>query len=241
MASNVEQLQLDPAASLRQSTAMQQVQLQKRTRPNFGFEPFLQREFNLSLFPDRASCEYWNASTSSMPYGSHHKHDDGKCPLGKDCPLKHPSKIFKNKIVCKYWLRGLCKMGPNCDFLHEYNLSKMPECLHYSQTGQCQQAGECIYLHVDAKTKVAECPDFQEIGFCPDGPNCSKRHIRRPLCESYLAGFCPKGPACEMAHPKFSVVRSRNGRFKIQTDEEIIKKRLEKIALEKQQEQQSTV
>lgn len=232
--------ELTPAALMRQTTAMQNVQLQSTTRPRFNFEPFLQHEYNLGLYPDRPTCEYWIHSTSNQPYGSHTKGEIGQCPLGADCPLKHPSKIFKNKIVCKYWLRGLCKMGPNCDFLHEYNLSKMPECAYYSQTGVCSQSPECIYLHVDAGVKIAECDDYKELGFCPDGPNCNKRHIRRRLCERYLTGFCPEGGACEFAHPKFSVVRSQMGRFCIESDENIIKRRLERLGLGKAKEEVPT-
>lgn len=131
-------------------------------------------------------------------------------------------------------------MGPNCDFLHEYNLAKMPECVHYSQTGQCDQddIGECVFLHVDAQSKVkvvAECDDYSQIGFCPDGPRCLRRHVRKVACDKYLAGFCPLGPQCENAHPKFSVVRSQNGRFKIKLDKDIIQARLERLRQSQQE------
>ena len=116
-------------------------------------------------------------------------------------------------------------MGDNCDFLHEYNLSKMPECAYYAANGVCSQSPECIYLHVDPKSKIPGCWNYTNMGFCPDGPKCSKRHIRRNICENYLTGFCPKGKDCNDSHPKFKLTLL-NGRFKIISDEEILKKRL---------------
>ena len=203
----------DPAIVMKQNQIIQQVQNKAQSRTHFAFEPFLNKEYNLGLDPDRPTCEYWIHSNGT------------DCPLGADCPLKHPSKIFKNKIVCKYWLRGLCKMGENCDFLHEYNLSRMPECAYYATNGVCTQSPECIYLHVDPQSKVPECWNYNNMGFCPDGPNCSKRHVRKVMCERYLAGFCPKGKDCEFTHPKFKL-GLLHGRFKIFSDEELIGKRL---------------
>lgn len=196
---------------------LQQMVSRNKRRVTFKFEPHLRRQFGFGLDPDRPICPFWNDSNGTT------------CPYGKDCPLKHPSKIFKNKIVCKYWLRGLCKMGDDCDFLHEYNLSKMPECAYYAANGVCLQADECIYLHVDPKSKVPECYNYSNLGFCPEGPKCPRRHVRKVMCPRYLAGFCPKGPECELAHPKFKPGLLLQSKFKIMTDEEIIAKRLEKL------------
>lgn len=212
-ASEMIESKYDPAIVMKQNQIIQQVQNKAQSRTHFAFEPFLNREYNLGLDPDRPTCEYWIHSNGT------------DCPLGADCPLKHPAKIFKNKIVCKYWLRGLCKMGENCDFLHEYNLSRMPECAYYATNGVCTQSPECIYLHVDPQSKVPECWNYNNMGFCPDGPNCSKRHVRKVMCERYLAGFCPKGKECEFTHPKFKL-GLLHGRFKILSDEELIGKRL---------------
>jgi cleavage and polyadenylation specificity factor subunit 4 len=35
------------------------------------------------------------------------------------------------------------------------------------------------------------------------GPSCSKKHVRKTLCEFYLAGFCPDGKNCKKAHPRW--------------------------------------
>ncbi|KAG7807484.1 hypothetical protein KL921_004242 [Ogataea angusta] len=187
-------------------------------KATFKFEPYLRRQYGFGLNPDRPICEFWLQS--------------GKCPNGNDCENKHPSKIFNNKIVCKYWLRGLCKMGDDCDFLHEYNLQRMPECAYYLQNGVCTQSPECIYLHVDPQSKIAECYNYSNLGYCPDGPKCQRRHVRKVMCPLYLTGFCPKGPECELSHPKFNPAMIQ-GRFKIRTDEQIIAGR--KAKLEQQQ------
>ena len=207
----------DPTIVMKQNQLIQQVNAKAANRTHFAFEPFLNKEYNFGLDPDRPTCEYWIQSNGTS------------CPLGSECPLKHPSKGFKNKIVCKYWLRGLCKMGDNCDFLHEYNLSRMPECAYYAATGVCTQGPECVYSHVDAKSKIPECWNYTNMGFCPDGPKCSKRHIRREMCENYLTGFCPKGKSCDKAHPQFKLALV-HGSFKIVSDEEIIAKRLKNKA-----------
>lgn len=205
--------QFDPAIVMKQNQLIQQVNNKAQSRQHFSFETFLNKEYNLGLDPDRPTCEYWIHSNGT------------NCPLGSECPLKHPAKGFRNKIVCKYWLRGLCKMGDNCDFLHEYNLSRMPECAYYTANGVCSQSPECVYLHVDPQSKIPECWNYTNMGFCPDGPNCTKRHIKRVLCERYLTGFCPKGKDCESPHPQFKL-GLLHGRFKIMSDEEIIQKRL---------------
>lgn len=203
----------EPAVIIKQNQLIQQVQNKAGKRTHFSFESFLKKEYDFGLDPDRPACEYWI-------------HSNGlSCPMKDECPLKHPAKGFKNKIVCKYWLRGLCKMGDNCDFLHEYNLSKMPECAHYAQTGTCAQGSDCVYLHVDPQTKVPECWNYTNMGFCPDGPKCTKRHVKRTICERYLTGFCPKGKGCEKQHPQFKV-GLLHGRFKFLSDDEIIGKRL---------------
>lgn len=155
----------------------------------FKFEPFLRKEYNLALNPDRPQCKFFEAN--------------GTCPNGSNCYNKHVSPMFRNKVVCKHWLRGLCKKGDSCDYLHEYNLRKMPECLFFSKNGFCTQTPECIYLHIDPQTKIPECFNYNR-GFCPDGPACNKRHIRKTFCELYLTGFCPYGAKCNLgAHPKF--------------------------------------
>ncbi|VEU24026.1 DEKNAAC105276 [Brettanomyces naardenensis] len=192
---------------------LQQMVDRSKKRVGFKFEPHLRRQFGFGLDPDRPICPFWiNSNGRSCPYQS-------------DCPFKHPSKIFNNKIVCKYWLRGLCKMGDDCDFLHEYNLSKMPECAYYAANGVCLQAGECIYLHVDPQSKIPECWNYSNLGFCPEGPKCPRRHVRKVMCPRYLAGVCPEGPACELAHPKYKMGMNQLPKFKIVTDEEIIAKR----------------
>lgn len=184
-----------------------------QSRPRFRFENFLRKEYNFGLDPERPICEYWAGP--------------GSCPNGADCPNKHPSKVFGNKVVCKYWLRGLCKMGDDCDFLHEYNLAKMPECAYFAQTGTCQQGADCIYLHVDPQSKIPECHNYTNMGFCPEGPNCTRRHARRPLCPIYLTGFCPLGPNCPDSHPKFNPALLQ-GRLKIRKDEDILNARKKK-------------
>lgn len=157
----------------------------------FKFEPFLRKEYNFGLDPDRPVCQFYNPLN---PLNS--------CPNGSDCPNKHVSAMYSNKIVCKHWLRGLCKKNDHCEFLHEYNLRKMPECLFYSKNGYCTQTPECLYLHVDPQLKIPECFNYEK-GFCPDGPKCPNRHIRKILCPLYLSGFCPKGFECDFTHPKF--------------------------------------
>ncbi len=211
--SNPEQIALEQEYRI----LIQQMMDKNKNRITFKFEPHLRRQFGFGLDPDRPICPFWNDSNGNT------------CPYGRDCPLKHPSKIFKNKIVCKYWLRGLCKMGDDCDFLHEYNLSKMPECAYYAANGVCLQADECIYLHVDPKSKIPECYNYSNLGFCPEGPKCPRRHVRKVMCPRYLAGFCPKGPECELAHPKFKPGLLLQSKFKIMTDEEIIAKRLQEM------------
>ncbi|MBW0494400.1 hypothetical protein O181_034115 [Austropuccinia psidii MF-1] len=148
------------------------------------------------------------------------------CHLGPQCPLRHahPStsnftnpanenqsnNIFNHaslhtKTVCKHWLRGLCKKGASCEFLHEYNLRTMPECWFFGKYGFCSNGDECMYLHVDERMRVLECMDFRR-GFCPKGPDCQQKHIRRPLCQAYMAGFCEFGKLCHLGgHPKFEL------------------------------------
>lgn len=162
------------------------------TNHRFKFEPFLRNEYNFGLDPDRPVCPFFN-----------HQFPTTSCPNGTNCPNKHPSQTFKNKLVCKHWLRGLCKKGDNCEFLHEYNLRKMPECVFYSKNGYCTQTPECLYLHIDPQSKIPECMNYN-AGFCLEGPNCKNRHVRRIVCPNFLAGFCPEGPECEFTHPKFN-------------------------------------
>ncbi|GMF62637.1 unnamed protein product [[Candida] boidinii] len=100
----------------------------------------------------------------------------------------------------------------------------MPECTYYATNGVCTQSPDCTYRHVDPQSKIPECMNYKELGFCPDGPKCIRRHIRRVICPLYLTGFCPKGPTCELTHPKFNPALI-TGRFKIKTDEQIIKAR----------------
>ncbi|KAL7663046.1 mRNA 3'-end-processing protein [[Candida] zeylanoides] len=170
-------------------------------RPNtaarpFKFEPFLHREYNFGLDPDRPVCPVYIPSNPNS------------CPNGALCPNKHVPAMYNNKIVCKHWLRGLCKKNDHCEFLHEYNLRKMPECLFYSKNGFCTQTPECLYLHVDPQSKIPECLDY-ERGFCPDGPKCSKRHVRKIMCPLWLTGFCPKGYECDYSHPRFEGIGER--------------------------------
>ncbi|KAG5417231.1 UTP21 [Candida metapsilosis] len=156
----------------------------------FTFETFLRNEYNFGLNPDRPICPLYNP------------HNPQSCPLGSNCPNKHVSQMYFNKVVCKHWLRGLCKKGDHCEFLHEYNLRKMPECLFYSKNGFCTQGSECLYQHIDPQSKIPECMNYN-AGFCAEGPNCKNRHVRRTICPYYMAGFCPKGPECEHTHPRF--------------------------------------
>ncbi|CAN3365101.1 mRNA 3'-end-processing protein Yth1p [Diutina catenulata] len=170
------------------------------------FEPFLRKEYGLGLDPDRPVCQYF------VP-----QQGPASCPNGTNCPNKHVSPMYSNKIVCKHWLRGLCKKNDHCEFLHEYNLRKMPECLFYSKNGFCTQTPECLYLHIDPQLKIAECMNYNR-GFCPDGPECTKRHVRKIMCPLYLTGFCPKGPECEFGHPRFDQIV---GKMRIKPDPKI--------------------
>ncbi|KAH3683632.1 hypothetical protein WICPIJ_005414 [Wickerhamomyces pijperi] len=169
----------------------------------FNFEPFLRKEYNLSLDPDRPPCQFWIPGKPGT-----NPHTNTSCPNGDSCYNKHISPMFSNKIVCKHWLRGLCKKGDNCEFLHEYNLRKMPECLFFSKNGFCTQTPECQYLHLDPSSKIPECLDYSK-GFCPEGPNCKNRHIKRIICQNYLTGFCPDGPDCDLAHPNFQLLSDK--------------------------------
>lgn len=176
-------------------------------RPNttnrpFKFESFLRKEYNFGLNPERPVCPLYSPQNPNS------------CPNGVNCPNKHVSSMYSNKIVCKHWLRGLCKKNDHCEFLHEYNLRKMPECLFYSKNGFCTQTPECLYLHVDPQLKIPECIDY-ERGFCPDGPKCVKRHIRKIMCPLWLTGFCPKGYECDYSHPRFEHMIDR---LRIQPD-----------------------
>lgn len=158
------------------------------TPSKFKFSPYLEREYQFGLDPNRPICRMF------LQF-------DG-CPRGNSCPDKHMAPTFLNKIVCKHWLRGLCKKGLNCEFLHEYNLQKMPECQFYVKNGFCTQSPDCQYLHIDPASKIPVCFNYEK-GFCKMGPECSRKHIRRMPCPLYITGFCPKGRMCEFAHPKF--------------------------------------
>lgn len=168
----------------------------KNNNRRFKFEPFLRREYNFGTDPDRPICSFFNPLVPNS------------CPNGNNCPHKHVSAMYNNKIVCKHWLRGLCKKNDHCEFLHEYNLRKMPECLFYSRNGYCTQTADCLYLHVDPQLKIPECPNYQR-GFCPEGSKCVNRHIRKIMCPLYLTGFCPKGYECDYTHPKFDNITDK--------------------------------
>lgn len=160
------------------------------TQYKFRFEPFLKSEYELTRDPDRPICMEYDAKNPMA------------CPRGVQCPFKHVSSLYQNKIVCKHWLRGLCKKGAQCEFLHEYNLRKMPECLFYSKHGYCMQAAECQYRHVKPtdSNRIDQCSDYDH-GYCPLGKECPKQHVfGGELCESYLLGFCPLGPSCVKVH-----------------------------------------
>lgn len=158
----------------------------------FRFEPFLQQEYSFNGDPDRPICEDYDPKIGPT-----------SCPRGTQCPKKHVLPNFKNKIVCKHWLRGLCKKGDQCEYLHEYNLRKMPECVYYAKNGYCTQSPECQYLHVDPQSKIPRCP-YYDLGFCKEGPQCPKRHVKKEnVCQLYLNGFCPKGPQCDESHALF--------------------------------------
>ena len=172
--------------------------------PSFKFESFLRREYNFGLDPDRPVCQFYTPSNPAA------------CPNGNDCPNKHVSAMYSNKIVCKHWLRGLCKKNDHCEFLHEYNLRKMPECLFYSKNGFCTQTPECLYLHVDPQLRIPPCPNYEK-GFCPEGPKCANRHIRKIMCPLWLTGFCPKGAECEYNHPRFEEISEK---LRIKSDED---------------------
>lgn len=179
----------------------------------FKFEPFLLKEYNFGLDPDRPVCQFYNPLNPN-----------NSCPNGSLCPHKHVSSMYSNKIVCKHWLRGLCKKNDHCEFLHEYNLRKMPECLFYSKNGFCTQTPECLYLHVDPQLKIPPCSSYEK-GFCPDGPKCANRHIRKIMCPLWLTGFCPKGAECDYTHPRFEAIIDR---LRIKPDEDTVEEK-EKI------------
>ncbi|XP_052889268.1 cleavage and polyadenylation specificity factor subunit 4 [Anopheles moucheti] len=136
-----------------------------------------------------AVCLFFNAS------------DGTECKKGNSCPFRHIRG--DRTIVCKHWLRGLCKKGDQCEFLHEYDMTKMPECYFYSRFNACHNK-ECPFLHIDPESKIKDCP-WYDRGFCRHGPNCRHRHVRRVLCNNYLAGFCPDGPECKYMHPRFEL------------------------------------
>ncbi|CAH0387928.1 unnamed protein product [Bemisia tabaci] len=128
----------------------------------------------------------------------------GTCIKGSACPLRHVRD--DRTVVCKHWLRGLCKKGDQCEFLHEYDMTKMPECYFYSRFNACHNK-ECPFLHIDPESKIKDCP-WYDRGFCRHGPVCRHRHVRRVLCNNYLAGFCPDGPECKYMHPRFELPAS---------------------------------
>lgn len=187
-------------------------------------EKHLKQELDIKLDTDQQICprhlNYISSLNQSLSSLDHRQ--ESPCQLGSECPFRHviPSSLNFNsstqnqnnnhhpnsshsKTVCKHWLRGLCKKGNLCEFLHEYNLRTMPECWFFGKYGFCSNGDECMYLHVDERMRVLECMDFRR-GFCPKGPGCSQKHIRRPLCRSYLAGFCPYEKSCHLGgHPKF--------------------------------------
>ncbi|CAD7088470.1 unnamed protein product [Hermetia illucens] len=136
-----------------------------------------------------AVCQFFNAR------------DGSECDKGAACPFRHIRG--DRTIVCKHWLRGLCKKGDQCEFLHEYDMTKMPECYFYSRFNACHNK-ECPFLHIDPESKIKDCP-WYDRGFCRHGPHCRHRHVRRVLCNNYLAGFCPDGANCKHMHPRFEL------------------------------------
>ncbi|SMN18161.1 similar to Saccharomyces cerevisiae YPR107C YTH1 Essential RNA-binding component of cleavage and polyadenylation factor, contains five zinc fingers [Maudiozyma saulgeensis] len=185
----------------------------------FKFEPFLKQEYQLTRDPDRPICPDYDPKMGIQT-----------CPRGQSCPYKHILQNFRNKIVCKHWLRGLCKKNDQCEYLHEYNLRKMPECVFYSKNGFCTQTPECQYLHIDPQAKIPRCTDYDR-GFCVDGPDCKKRHIKKSICQRYITGFCPLGLSCDLEHPKFGpevfLQDSLMQRYKIRKDHEINTRKLD--------------
>mgnify|MGYP003365302641 FL=1 len=185
----------------------------------FRFEPFLKQEYQLTRDPDRPICPDYDPKIGIQT-----------CPRGVACPYKHILQNFRNKIVCKHWLRGLCKKNDQCEYLHEYNLRKMPECVFYSKNGYCTQTPECQYLHIDPQAKIPRCEDYDR-GFCVDGPECKKRHIKKSICQRYISGFCPLGLRCDLEHPKFGpevlMQASLMQRYIIRKDHEINTRKLD--------------
>jgi cleavage and polyadenylation specificity factor subunit 4 len=82
-------------------------------------------------------------------------------------------------------------------------MTKMPECYFYSRFNACHNK-ECPFLHIDPESKIKDCP-WYDRGFCRHGPGCRHRHVRRVLCNNYLAGFCPDGIDCKFMHPRFEL------------------------------------
>ncbi|KAL9086162.1 MAG: hypothetical protein Q9165_007227 [Trypethelium subeluteriae] len=157
---------------------------------NFAFSDFLRREYRFGIDPARPICS---------------AHAKGHCPLGNECPDRHPVSAVYPNLVCKHWVRGLCKKGDTCEYLHEYNIRGMPECTYWARDGTCpKNADDCLYLHLDSDLKRPSCPHY-ERGFCPLGPYCANKHVRKTsICRFYMAGFCPNGKGCEEgAHPRF--------------------------------------
>jgi cleavage and polyadenylation specificity factor subunit 4 len=154
-------------------------------------KPALQKSISLPSFSEStaAVCQFYNAI------------DGSQCDKGAACPFRHIRG--DRTIVCKHWLRGLCKKGDQCEFLHEYDMTKMPECYFYSRFNACHNK-ECPFLHIDPESKIKDCP-WYDRGFCRHGPGCRHRHVRRVLCNNYLAGFCPDGSDCKYMHPRFEL------------------------------------
>ena len=70
-------------------------------------------------------AEYCMCYLSGYPYG----HDS--CPFGASCKFSHAKP--KERVVCKYWYRGLCQMGPRCKFLHICDASLLPPCKYFQK------------------------------------------------------------------------------------------------------------
>ena len=62
-------------------------------------------------------------------YRPPYSHDS--CTGDSSCKFRHEKP--KERVVCKYWYRGLCQQGPRCKFLHICDASLLPPCKYFQK------------------------------------------------------------------------------------------------------------